>query len=71
MSKNKEYTYLSIRLSRASLRKQKRKDKRVEKYDKYGRSSESTCPDCGGTRVWCCNMWSAICCYDYGTCPCS
>jgi len=31
------------------------------------------CPDCGGKMVWCscCEMYSQICCIDFGTCQCS
>jgi hypothetical protein len=57
-------------LKRAKLRKDKRKTDRKEKYRRYGQG-DATCPDCGGTMVWCCEMWSKICCHDYGTCPCS
>jgi len=31
------------------------------------------CPDCGGEMEWCnvCDMYTQICCIDYGTCWCS
>jgi hypothetical protein len=33
---------------------------------------DGECPECGGDRFWCdiCEMWSAVCCWDYGTCHC-
>jgi len=36
-------------------------------------SEDSTCDWCGGERTWCdaCEMWSAYCCEEYGTCQCS
>ena len=34
---------------------------------------EVTCPYCGGQMVWCtgCEMYSQVCCEEYGTCECS
>ena len=34
---------------------------------------DSTCISCGGEMEWCttCDMWSATCCEEYGTCECS
>ena len=34
---------------------------------------DGVCPDCRGDMEWCdcCQMWSQICCVDYGTCECS
>jgi hypothetical protein len=31
------------------------------------------CPSCGGKMAWCsiCNVYSRVCCVDYGTCLCS
>lgn len=31
------------------------------------------CDECGGLMEWCdcCEMWTQICCVDYGTCMCS
>jgi hypothetical protein len=72
MSKSKDPTYIGIRLARTSVRKQKRKDERAEKYRRYGHGS-ATCEMCGGAMTWCsgCEVWSSTCCCDYGTCQCS
>jgi cytochrome c-type biogenesis protein CcmH/NrfF len=31
------------------------------------------CPDCGGQMIWCsnCQIYTQICCVEYGTCMCS
>jgi hypothetical protein len=31
------------------------------------------CPDCNGYMAWCeiCDVYTKICCVDYGTCQCS
>ena len=31
------------------------------------------CPDCGGQMEWCdgCQMYTQLCCEEYGTCMCS
>ena len=50
-------------------RKTARKEKRA--YNKRYKLKTKTCPDCGGQMIWCCEMWSQVCCHDYGTCPCS
>jgi hypothetical protein len=71
MNKNRTAEYIAEGLRRAKLRKDMRKKNRKEKLRLFGRRSESTCPDCGGVMVWCCQQWSKICCTDYGTCPCS
>lgn len=35
--------------------------------------SNSICPYCYGEMKWCdgCQMWSRVCCEEYGTCQCS
>ena len=71
MSKNRSAIYIAEGLRRAKIRKDKRKEERAYKLRRFGRNSESTCPDCGGVMTWCCEMWSQICCHDYGTCPCN
>lgn len=64
--------YQEERLRRVAIRKQKRKEKRHDKYNRYGRG-DNTCPRCGGQMTWCsvCKVWSKTCCIDYGTCMCS
>ena len=75
MAKNKtsELEYKTERLRRTSIRKQKRRDGNKDKIWRYGKQSESKCPDCGGQRSWCsgCQVWSQTCCVEYGTCQCS
>ena len=71
--KNVEAAYKAEGLRRAKVRL----DKRTELWRDRGRrgggnlNNGKECPDCGGRMIWCCDMWSQICCYDYGTCPCS
>lgn len=69
--KNIELERKANYLANTKIRKQARKDKR--KSNKYStwKMRYKECPDCGGQMVWCCDMWSQICCHDYGTCPCS
>jgi len=64
--------YQQERLRRIKIRKAERKIKRQVKYYRYGRG-DNTCPDCGGQMHWCsgCEMWSKVCCNEYGTCQCS
>jgi hypothetical protein len=65
--KNVELQRKQIYLANTVIRKQARKDKRKSSW----RMKYKECPDCGGQMVWCCDMWSRVCCYEYGTCPCS
>ena len=46
----------------------------MDEEDDYKDYAEvGTCSDCGGTMEWCpcCEMWTQVCCVDYGTCECS
>jgi hypothetical protein len=56
--KNVELQRKQIYLANTIIRKQARKDKRKSSW----RMKYKECPDCGGQMV---------CCYEYGTCPCS
>jgi hypothetical protein len=69
MAKDKsiELKRKEIYLANTVIRKKARKDKRKSNW----RMKYKECPDCGGQMVWCCDMWSRVCCYEYGTCPCS
>ncbi|MBN1117790.1 MAG: hypothetical protein JXA77_11330 [Bacteroidales bacterium] len=75
MAKDKtvEAKYNEERIRRTYIRKEKRRRKYADSLWNYGRPSESTCPNCGGTMHWCstCQMWSRSCCVEYGTCQCS
>lgn len=45
-----------------------------EKAEELGYEGETAvCPDCGGLMEWCssCEVYTQICCVDYGTCQCS
>lgn len=37
------------------------------------KNNASWCTNCGGEMTWCevCQMWSAFCCEEYGSCGCS
>lgn len=65
--KNVELKRKEIYLANTKIRKQVRKELRKNSW----RKQTKECPDCGGQMVWCCDMWSQVCCHDYGTCPCS
>lgn len=75
MAKDKavEAKYKEERQRRTYKRKEARIKARKDKLWNYGRPSESTCPNCGGTMSWCscCQMWTRTCCVEYGTCQCS
>ena len=67
----KTQAYIEEGLRRMKIRKAERKRKRKANKITYGIMRYKECPDCGGQMIWCCDMWSQICCHDYGTCPCS
>jgi hypothetical protein len=67
--KNVELKRKAYYLENTKWRKKLRKD--IRAINKSNRLHEKECPDCGGMMIWCCDMWSRVCCYDYGTCPCS
>lgn len=71
MAKDKEFEkrYKEIRIERAYFRRRERN--KTHWQNKRDRGEE--CPYCGGVMSWCstCQMWSKVCCSEYGTCACS
>jgi hypothetical protein len=73
--KNKEAEYKAEGLRRAYIRLNERAVKWRKRGERGGGSLHNgkECSYCGGQMRWCqgCQMWSRVCCEDYGTCQCS
>lgn len=71
----KQVQYLK-KVVKVQLMKRKRASgaarRKKAKEDDYDTEYEY-CDDCGGEKQWCttCQMWTQICCVEYGTCMCS
>lgn len=68
-AENKTDQWLAEKRHRASERRRRRT---IEKRRRQ-RGNGIECPDCGGIMPWCtaCEMYTQVCCIEYGTCQCS
>jgi len=47
-------------------------DNKLDSLEEEFKNTEE-CPDCFGEMIWCesCEMYSQVCCEEYGSCACS